>query len=129
MDKYDYVAEMKKDIEEYLRENPPKQYSDSDEMREELYEKMWVSDQITGNGSGSYTFSAWDAEEHICHNMDLLTDAIREFGASTDNLTSAEWCDVTIRCYLLGQVLEEVLESGWYDLYTGGDEDEQEGVD
>lgn len=30
---------------------------------------------VTGNGSGSYTCDAYEAEENLCHNLDLLKDA------------------------------------------------------
>lgn len=87
---------------------------------DELYDEMFIEDSITGNGSGSYTFNTWEAEENICHNMDLLIDALEEFGYLTiDGLNEvirkiksngAEWADVTIRCYVLGSVLQDVLE-------------------
>ena len=81
------------------------------DLIEKLNEDMWIADSVTGNASGSYTFSTWQAEENIAHNMDLLSEAMEEFGNSpADMQNGAEWCDVTIRCYLLGQVLQEVLE-------------------
>ena len=80
---------------------------------------MFISDEITGNASGSYYCNAWKAEEALNHNQGLLFEALGEFGyfSSIDAMNSsirnirnmgAEWCDVTIRCYLLGQALEEV---------------------
>ena len=71
---------------------------------------MFIDDSITGNASGSYTFSTWKAEENLCHNLDLLKEALQEFGSDLNYLESPEACDVTIRCYLLGQVLQEVLD-------------------
>ena len=66
----------------------------------------------SGNGSGSYTFSTWEAEENLCHNWSLLADALEEFGydAKLDLEKGAEHYDVTIRCALLGRVLDELLE-------------------
>jgi hypothetical protein len=66
---------------------------------------------VTGNASGSYTFNAWKAEEYLCHNLDLLGEALAEFGCEPNYITEkgAEACDVTIRCYLLGQAISEVL--------------------
>lgn len=102
--KHDYFEEMKEDIKEYLQNTDERDF-------DTLYDDMFVDDSITGNGSGSYTFSTWQAEENIAHNMDLLSEAMEEFGSSpADMQNGAEWCDVTIRCYLLGQVLQEVLE-------------------
>ena len=64
-----------------------------------------------GNASGSYTFSTWQAEENLAHNWELIQQALIEFGVSSIDLEnfSAESLDVTIRCYLLSEVLAEVL--------------------
>ena len=104
--KYDYYESLKQDIKDYLEEN--KEYVGG-KNEEELYDDLFLEDSVTGNASGSYTFSTWQAEENICHNMDLLQEACEMFGCDA-KLDSPEWCDVTIRCYLLGQVLHEVLE-------------------
>lgn len=41
----------------------------------------------------------------------MLTEAVKEFGCDENVLEKgAEWCDVTIRCYLLGQAIAEVLD-------------------
>lgn len=41
--------------------------------------------------------------------MDLLQDACNEFGCEPQ-FDNAEWCDVTIRCYLLGECITSVLD-------------------
>ena len=49
--------------------------------------------------------------ENICHNLNLLAEACEEFGGSMDVLKDgAEACDVTIRCYLLGGAISDVLD-------------------
>lgn len=74
---------------------------------------MWTEDSVTGNASGSYYCNTWEAEEALAHNWDLLTEALEEFGMA-DVISilekGAEWCDVTIRCYLLGQAISEAIE-------------------
>lgn len=102
---YDYYASMKEDIKEYLEGTDERDF-------DKLYDEMFLEDSITGNASGSYTFSTYKAEENICHNQDLLQEALAEFGENYGEALEkgAEYCDVTIRCYLLGQVLTEVLE-------------------
>lgn len=110
MERYDYRECVREDVMSYIEEHEVKVTTENrDEMQERLYDDMFISDSVTGNASGSYTFSSWQAEENICHNMDLLRDACDEFGCEP-KLESAEWCDVTIRCYLLGEVLSEVLD-------------------
>lgn len=110
MEKYDYRECMREDVMNYIEEHEVKVTTENrDEMQERLYDDMFISDSVTGNASGSYTFNSWRAEENICHNMDLLKDACDEFGCEP-KFDSAEWCDVTIRCYLLSEVLSEVLD-------------------
>ena len=48
----------------------------------------------------------------MSHNWDLLAEALENFGQDgTDILKQgSEAMDVTIRCYLLGQAIAEVLE-------------------
>jgi hypothetical protein len=81
---------------------------------------------VTGNASGSYTFSTWQAEENLCHNLDLLGEALKEFGDGADFLEKgAEACDVTIRCYLLGQAISEALD----EVETEDDDEDDEDSD
>ena len=117
MERYDYYKEIENDIRAYLDETEERDY-------ETLYDEMFVSDQITGNGSGSYTFNTYQAEENICHNLYLLGEACKEFGCDAKNLVKkgAEWGDVVIRCYLLSQVLSEVLQD-YEDKETEGEEE------
>ena len=104
MEKYNYLENLKEDIKTYIKEND---ITNLDENS--LYDDMFINDSITGNASGSYYCNAWKAEEALAHNLDLLQEAYEEFG-STPDLSNPEACDVTIRCYLLGQALHEVIE-------------------
>ncbi len=115
MEKYDYYKNVREDIKQRLNEwldfNKINDYSDIDEVISAVYDDFFNSDSITGNGSGSYTFNSWAAEENLCHNMDLLKEALNEFGGElNDYIDSAEACDVTIRCYVLGQLVGEVVK-------------------
>lgn len=102
---FDYIVHNYTDDEWNLLED-----ADKEELEQELYDAMWICDGITGNASGSYTFSTYQAEENLCHNLDLLADACDYFGSNTDILKNgAEACDVTIRCMLLGECLSKVL--------------------
>lgn len=111
MTKYNYYNALKEDIKNYIEENSIDINRDKDKLYEELFDKMWIEDSITGNGSGSYTFNTYQAEEYICHNLDLFREAMEEFGDKTIPIDKidAEYIDVTIRCYLLSQVLSEVI--------------------
>lgn len=131
MEKYDYLSAVESDVREYIENNVDfHDYSDLDEMKEDLNEKLFVEDSVTGNASGSYTFNTWKAEEYLCHNLDLLAEANEEFGGSSDILSDgAETCDVTIRCYLLGQAIENVAPDMWQDWEDSQEESEEENED
>ena len=116
MEKYNYREAICEDIREYIKyhyEEDELRYemNDRDRFEEYLNDDLWADDSVTGNGSGSYFFSTWKAEEAICHNYDLLSEAMSEFGCEPNDLSKgAEWADVTIRCYLLNQCIHEVLD-------------------
>ena len=115
MEKYDYRQAVMDDIRDYIKENNIRVTNDNrEELETTLRDTLWANDSVTGNASGSYTFNAWKAEEYLCHNLDLLAEAIDEFGADAgtykDCIESAETADVTIRCYLLTECLSSVLD-------------------
>ena len=111
MEKYNYREQVKSDILDYIAENEIKvTASNREEVAEQLNEELWANDSVTGNASGSYTCNSWEAEENICHNLDLLKEAYECFGFDSPELESAEACDVTIRCYLLGECIEAALD-------------------
>lgn len=117
MKKYDYFEAVCNDVREWLNEYKNEwQDALNEEGREaieaELYDRLFCNDSVTGNGSGSYYSNATEAEESICHNLDLLGEALQEFGCTPDYITEkgAEACDVTIRCYLLPRAISAVLD-------------------
>lgn len=115
MEKYDYRQAVMDDIREYISEHSIQVTNDNrEELETTLHDTLWANDSVTGNASGSYTFNTWKAEEYLCHNLDLLAEAIDEFGADAgtykDCIESAETADVTIRCYLLTECLSSVLD-------------------
>ena len=118
MENYNYLEQVTADAKEAILENMKHwSFDDREELEEVAQDELWAEDSVTGNGSGSYFFSTWKAEEALCHNWDLLAEALEEFGGDTDILRQgAEACDVTIRCYLLGHsiaaALDELEEEG-----------------
>ena len=109
MMKYDYYLAVKDDIRAYIEENEISINSiDPCELENELMD----ADSITGNLSGSYTLNTWDAEENIAHNLDLFIDACAMFGADVgaEIKKGAENMDVLIRCSILSECINEILE-------------------
>lgn len=124
---YDYREAIKDDILEYIKyEIDYKDFDTLDELEQHLNDELWTVDSVTGNASGSYTFSTWEAEENICHNLDLLAEACDEFGTVDPLKQGAEACDVTIRCYLLGEAIAEALEEIADEFEEAHEEDEDE---
>lgn len=114
MEKYNYLEAVKDDVRDFINSEEDLfiNYPDREELEEYLNDILWTDDSVTGNGSGSYFFNTFKAEKAIAHNWDLLEDALNEFGENNINPIEkgAEWCDVTIRCYLLNQAINEVLD-------------------
>ena len=111
--KYDYYETVKEDIKNYLQENyTMEEVEEFKEDSSKLYNTLFIEDAITGNASGSYTFNTWKAEENISHNWDLIEEMLDYFGENEVNIAEkgAEWVDVSIRCYVLGQVLEDAID-------------------
>lgn len=115
MEKYNYLEATKINIKSWLDDNDWRidldEFETFEDFEQYLNDELWCVDSITGNASGSYTFNRWEAEENLCHNMDLLKEALEQFECDIEYLErGAEACDVTIRCYLLNQAISEVLE-------------------
>lgn len=110
---YNYLEAVTEDVKTYIdNEITLTDYASREQLENYLEDTLFNEDSITGNASGSYTMSRYQAEEYLCHNWDVLQDALEEFGDTDINALEkgAEWCDVTIRCYLLGQAISEVLD-------------------
>lgn len=115
---YNYLKEMKKDIRNYIDDEINfGEFDDLEELEEELNERLWTCDSVTGNASGSYTFCRETAKEYVLDNMDLLEEAADEFFISDKEIGEKflvqdwEYFDVTIRCYLLGMAISDVIDT------------------
>lgn len=92
------------------------EFESRNELEEKLNDDLWVDDSVTGNASGSYYCNVWEAKESVLSNMEDFGEAVKEFCTETETVgnwfINEEWeaMDVTIRCYLLGQIIGEVLD-------------------
>lgn len=128
---YDYREAMREDVREWIDDNfdyimDRVETLDRYETFDYLYEQMWVADSVTGNASGSYTFNTYKAREYVTENMELLMQAMSEFGYEAKELgerfANEEWeyFDVTIRCYLLSEILGEQMDDIMRDIKDAG---------
>ena len=132
MTNYNYLENIKADVKEYIdNEINLKDFSDREELEEKLNDDLWTEDSITGNASGSYTFNRFQAQEYVTDNMDLLEEMCEEFGVGAETIGQKfldcewEWMDVSIRCYLLGQAISEVLDEMEEELEEAFADDEK----
>ena len=126
MKKYDYMDSLKNAIRSYLEDEfidcMERLEDDRDELEQKLYDDLWINDSVTGNGSGPYTFNRQKAKENVIDNMDLLAEMADAFCVELSELGERfknedwEWFDVSIRCYLLGQAISEVLDDHENDI-------------
>ena len=110
---YDYAAAVYQDVEEWIleyakREGLELKDIDCELSEADLYDDLFIEDSVTGNASGSYTMNRYQAEENLVGNFDLLKKANDAFGTKM-NIEDAESADVLIRCYLLHDIIQEVL--------------------
>lgn len=113
MSNYDYFQAVKDDVKDRLGDYGPRGEDETlEEYRERLHESFWIDDSVTGNGSGSYTFSTAKAREFVLGGVEQVIEACGEFGESLGALIEAgEWekLDVLTRCYYLSQAIGEVV--------------------
>lgn len=109
---YDYYKEVTEDVIDYIDINIDlTEFETRHDLYEYLYDVLFVEDSVTGNASGSYTMNNRRAWEYVGDNLDLLGDALDEFGeARYTLLQGAEACDVTIRCYVLAECIDNALD-------------------
>jgi hypothetical protein len=118
MEKYNYRAALINDIKTYITNNP-QEWADpfvTDDIFNYWYDILWAEDCVTGNGSNWYAKES-ECEEFLTHNVNLALEAFEEFAVdvkaifnAATNGNAARFIDCTIRCYLLGECLGQVLE-------------------
>lgn len=116
MEQYNYLEAVIEDVKQYIEDeiDLTEWRGNRDGLEEKLNDDLFVNDSVTGNASGSYYCNTWKAEEALAHNLELIEEVAEEWGIeptiSAGYEHGAEWWDVTIRCYYLGQAIGEVLD-------------------
>ena len=123
----DYRTEVREAIEQYLEDNEQfinmADFDSAEDFETWLYDELFVSDEVTGNASGSFTFNSYEAKEKVFADMQTVTDALKEFccGQSeevADAFLNERWefLDVTARCYVLGECIADYVRDNEEDI-------------
>lgn len=136
MKTYRYQDAVMEDVMEYIREEVDlEEYESREDLEEFLNDELWTVDSVTGNASGSYTFSTAKAREYVFSDMETVVAAYHEFCEADRFLEDMESeryeiMDVTARCYVLysaiSSVLDELEESGAFEQEEQEEQEENE---
>lgn len=127
----DYIKQVEADAREWIEDN--REYIDRDS---DMVDELWTVDSVTGNGSGSYTFSsaaAWDNVTGSGWTECLLFDdafifELEGIGETIGQLFARgpETIDVTARVLALYHVdFDAIISDIWPDDETDDDETEE----
>lgn len=109
MSHYNYFEDVAEDAKNFICENIDC-YDDFDSM----FDEMFVSDCVTGNASGSYTFNSYTAQQYV--NDALWDEEIScLFETRGEDIFEVakkgpEYLDVCIRCYVLSDLYSDLEE-------------------
>lgn len=116
--KYNYFEAVKADVVDYIREeiDLAEYEGRRDDLEEDLNDMLWTVDSVTGNGSGSYTFSRETAKGYVFEDTETVTEALKEFDVDAETIAEKffdedwEYFDATARCYVLGSAIAAALD-------------------
>ena len=112
---YSYPSHVKQDIKKFIEARLDNGtfgllIQDDQDTIEDVKDLLFNQDEITGNGSGSYTMNKMKAEQNLNGNWDLLKESRDELAHDVDLIERGpEFCDVLIRCYLLDWCFNKAL--------------------
>lgn len=105
MEKYNYFEAVNEVVLDLIKNGEID--SPNDDTYLDIYNELFKYDTVTGYASGSYTCNRLQAEGNLFGNLGLLQEACECLGEDL-NLYDPEWCDVLIRCHILGSVLNKI---------------------
>lgn len=121
-----FIDEVRNDLKDFILDRWSKnEIKDLDS--DYVYDEAFIADRVTGNGSGSYFFNARKAKESIFEmDDDLLMETISEFDIDMgEHWGDWEYLDVSVRCYVLGQIdIEELLD----EILKETEEEDESGI-
>lgn len=127
-----YLEQVKDDVRQWIEDNGDYynlgDFKNEYEFAEYLNEQLWTDDSVTGNGSGSYTFNSIEAKNHVFNDTDTVVNALEEFCCDARTVAEKfinqkwEWLDVSARCYVLQEAIDEVVR----EIFEQNEETEEE---
>ena len=120
MEKYDYRKVITDEIIDWLVNQTDLMEEDKtalydDDISNWIYDEVFSEDSITGNGHYGYAREE-QCREYVASNLELYFEAARELDSFPIGETAwtsrnpGQHMDATIRCYLLGECIENALE-------------------
>lgn len=117
---YSYKDVVRSDVREWIDDHKEVlQDVDRHDVFDVVYNACWIDDNVTGNASGSYTFSRYEARKNFFNDEDseeyidqMIEDGFtcRESVGKAVQESNLELLDVLIRCWLLCDAVTEVLD-------------------
>ena len=117
---YNYQDQIRSDVREWIEDNKDQiEGLDRSDAYEIIYDSCWVDDSVTGNASGSYTFSRYEARQNFYEDTDseeylekMVDDGFADPVEVGKKIMASdyEWLDVSIRCWLLSDAVSAVLD-------------------
>lgn len=118
MTNFNYIEAVTDSVVDFIyNEVDSTEYENRESLSEFLNDELLCCDSVTGNASGSYTFSRYKAQQFVMADQDTVMEALKEFCVDAETIAENflrqnwEYFDVTARCYVLGQAIEAALDS------------------
>ena len=117
---YSYKETVTDDVRNWMQDN--RNYWEGlsrHDVFEVVYDACWTADEVTGNASGSYTFNRVDARNNFFEDEDseeyisqMIEDGFTHEETVGRAIACSQWelLDVTIRCWLLCDAVNAVLD-------------------
>ena len=122
---YSYKEQIRSDVRKWIEDNREQIGGlDRHEAYEFIYDSCWVDDSVTGNASGSYTFSRYEARQNFFEDEDtdeyisqMIEDGFTTRESVGRAVEESQWelLDVSIRCWLLCDAVSDVLDEYYED--------------
>lgn len=114
-----YINDLLDDIRDWIDSNIDyTEYDSIEDLRDYLNDELWSIDSITGNGPsmGYYANKKYAKEMFVENGIDEFDKIRKEFDIPKAEVlqhllnSDWDWFDASIRCYLLGECIDNVLE-------------------